>query len=302
MRTDLEDPANPHIIWDDAASDWEKNREASLWNETHRFSDQKALVHRDLSDLYAESVKHYRRWFESKYPDHPWTKLPDEGFLQKIGAASVDGADKQLHPTAAGLLMLGKGHKIRSEFPHYLLDYRDYPDLGDCWMDRIVSYDPDWSGNVLDFFNRVSRKLVRMMKTPFRLVGMVRIDWDPTHDAVQEALVNCLVHADYTDACGIEIISDPYEIVLKNPGTIPVGKEQMLRGGVSEPRNGGMLRMFYLLGYGNGTGSGVPSIFSAWRGAGYLNPTVKEDSFTRVVLKLPLVEKCRIRMEEGTCE
>ena len=50
------------------------------------------------------------------------------------------------------------------------------------------------------------------------LVDMVRVDETPMHDAVREALVNCLVNADYFLPRGILIESYPDKIVMKNPG------------------------------------------------------------------------------------
>ena len=47
---------------------------------------------------------------------------------------------------------------------------------------------------------------------------MVRVDETPMHDAVREALVNCLVNADYFLPRGILIESYPDKIVMKNPG------------------------------------------------------------------------------------
>ena len=67
---------------------------------------------------------------------------------------------------------------------------------------------------------------------------MVRQDETPVHDAVREALVNCLVKTDFYERRGVVIEKYPDQIVLQNPGTVIVGKNQMLRGGLSEPRNG----------------------------------------------------------------
>lgn len=47
---------------------------------------------------------------------------------------------------------------------------------------------------MFDFFTRVSTRLVRGLKVPFRLEGMVRQVETPAHDAVREALANCLVN------------------------------------------------------------------------------------------------------------
>ena len=277
---------------------------AMLRDQTRLTMDMKVLTNMELSDFEKESVKSYRVWFSTRHPDHAWTKLPDDEFLEMIGAASDDCEDKRMHPTCAGILMFGKEHKITREYPAFFLDYKDHADPSVRWTDRIQSQSPDWSGNVFDFFTLVSRKLLRMLKVPFKLVDMVRIDETPMHNAVREALVNCLVNTDYYLSRGVLIDSYDDKIIMKNPSTSIVGKRQMLRGGDSEPRNANIMKMFNLLGFGEHAGSGVPDIFSIWREAGFVEPTIDEyfggDEPNKTVVTLPLVEKNQSFIEKRT--
>lgn len=187
-----------------------------------------------------------------------------------------------------------KEYKILYEFGQYLLDYREHLSPEVRWTDRIMSQSGDWSGNVFDFFVRISAKLTLDLKKPFKLVNMVRQDETPVHDAVREALVNCLVNTDFYEPRGVVIEKYPDRIILQNPGTVIVGKKQMLRGGLSEPRNGALMKMFHLIGYGERAGSGVPDIYATWDNAGYAAPTVEEQFGSgqpnRTIVTLPLVE------------
>ena len=83
----------------------------------------------------------------------------------------------------------------------------------------------------------------------------------------------------------------PDKIVMANPGTIITGKQQMLKGGISQPRNKGLFKMFNLIGLGEHAGSGVPDIFHAWKETGLEEPTVEEKfgNPDRTVLTLPLI-------------
>ena len=69
----------------------------------------------------------------------------------------------------------------------------------------------------------------------------------------------------------------------------------MLRGGLSEPRNGALMKMFHLIGYGERAGSGVPDIYATWDTAGFADPIVEEQFGSgqpnRTIVTLPLVEK-----------
>lgn len=82
---------------------------------------------------------------------------------------------------------------------------------------------------------------------------------------------------------------------MTNTGVSIVGKNQMLRGGDSEPRNSSLMKMFNLIGYGERAGSGVPDIYSVWNSAGYLPPVVEErfgsGQPNRTVVTLPLVSE-----------
>ena len=68
----------------------------------------------------------------------------------------------------------------------------------------------------------------------------------------------------------------------------------MLRGGISEPRNRNLFKMFNLIGIGEHAGSGVPDIFDIWKNEGLKEPQVKEQFGAglpdRTTMILPLME------------
>lgn len=127
---------------------------------------------------------------------------------------------------------------------------------------------------------------------PFRLEGITRIDDTPVHKAVREALANCIVNTDFYISRGVVIKKDVDKIVLENPGYIRTGKEQMLKGGISDPRNKVLMKMFNMIGIGERAGSGVPDIFAVWESQGWEEPIVDEQyNPDRTILTLPFVEK-----------
>ena len=138
----------------------------------------------------------------------------------------------------------------------------------------------------------MERKLYRDLKKPFKLEGITRIDETPVHKAIREALANCIANADFNFARGIVIKKDPDSIVIENPGSIITGKEQMLKGGVSEPRNMTIMKMFNLIRIGERAGSGVPDIFKVWDDEGWIAPVVEEQyKPDRTILTLTFTEK-----------
>ena len=78
------------------------------------------------------------------------------------------------------------------------------------------------------------------------------------------------------------------KLVIENPGSIRTGKKQMLRGGISDPRNKTLMKMFNIIGIGERAGSGIPDIYQVWENEGWPMPVVEESynpDRTRLSLK-----------------
>lgn len=122
--------------------------------------------------------------------------------------------------------------------------------------------------------------------------GGDRIDDTPVHKALREASANCLINADYYVTRGVVIKKDQNQIIFENPGYIRTGKEQMRKGGESDPRNKTLMKMFNLVNIGERSGSGVPNIFNTWEDQGWKEPVIEErfDS-DRTILTLEFVDK-----------
>ena len=259
--------------------------------------DMTVLDHLEIDVFNADSVKSYRNTFASMKDGHPFLQLDNDEFLRCIGAAIY--VNHVLHPTAAGLLMFGNDYDIVRQFPDFFLDYRAQLDQHKRWTDRIESSSGDWSGNVFDFYFRVYNKLKQELRVPFRILDGMRIDDTPMHVALREALANCLINADYYGSRGVVITFSEKCIVLSNPGYSRTGKIQMLLGGISDPRNRGLMKMFNLIDIGERAGSGIPKIISSWDNEGFVTPTIEEEyDPDRTILTLSLEKKQAIKASE----
>ena len=123
-----------------------------------------------------------------------------------------------------------------------------------------------------DEYNR----LIRDIKVPFKTEGGNRIDDTPVHEALREALANCLINTDFYGVRGVVILKEQNRIVFENPGYSRTGKQQMRKGGVSDPRNKMLMKMFNLINIGERAGSGVPNIFNIWEDQGWMEPVIEE--------------------------
>lgn len=252
---------------------------------------QDMLILEEMSvDVFnAESVRGYRMRMQNSRPGHFWETLDDEEFLLKMGAVGI-GEDGKRHPTTGGLLMFGNENDIVRIFPQYFLDYREETLIpGDRWADRIISSSGDWSGNVMDFYFRVYNKLQLDLKKPFRLQNGLRVDDTPVHKAVREALANSLVNADYYGRGGVVVVKTNGYITFSNPGTFRIDVDAAIGGGVSDPRNSVLMKMFNMIDIGERAGSGIPNIFRVWKEQGWQEPIIlqmTEPDRTRLILYL----------------
>ena len=272
---------------------------AMLRDQTEETSDMKILNDMEISDLNMDTVHAYRSRHAALRPNHVWEKLTDEDYLEQIGAAKRSRDDKKMHPTGAGLLMFGEEYKILYEYPEYFLDYREMLDPAIRWTDRLQSSSGDWTGNLFDSFFRVNSKLVKDLKIPFKLEGITRIDDTPVHRAMREALANCLTNTNFFVPRGVVIRKNTDRIIMENPGYIRTGKDQMLKGGISDPRNKALMKMFNIIGIGERAGSGVPDIYDVWETQGWETPVVEEQyNPDRTILTLSFVQVGNIENQE----
>ena len=88
------------------------------------------------------------------------------------------------------------------------------------------------------------------------------------------------------------IRKDTDKIITENPGYIRTGKDQMLKGGISDPRNKALVKMFNIIGIGERAGSGVPDILAVWDSQGWATPQVEEQfNPDRTILTLSFLTK-----------
>lgn len=141
---------------------------------------------------------------------------------------------------------------------------------------------------MFDFIYKVVPKLTADLKVPFVLRGMQRVDDTPVHKILREAIANACAHADFYGRRGLVISKNSEGFSFANPGSMRVAKKEAIEGGVSDPRNGVMLKIFSLINYGERAGSGLNSIFHVWNHVYHTPAEIREDvGVDRVVVSLP---------------
>jgi ATP-dependent DNA helicase RecG len=265
-------------------------------------ADSQIVEHFGQPDFDPETVKQYRNRFASRAPDHPWLLLDDAPLLTKLSALRRDRATGLEGATVAGLLMFGRFEALRDALPGFHVDYRERlsDDPAVRWTDRVVP-DGTWENNLFQFYLRVMQRLSGDLKMLFQLDReLYRKDDSAVHEALREAVVNALVHADHRGQGGVVIERYPDRIELSNPGSLLVSRVQLLQGGVSECRNKSLQLMFQLMGGGDKAGSGMDKIRAGWRSQHWRSPRLEESlQPDRVKLVLPMVSLIPAEVEQA---
>ena len=253
-----------------------------------------------LDDIDLNTLKSYRIEYERHNPDHIWNSADDKEFLRNLGAYTVERTTKKEGLTTAGLLMFGKGLAIRERFDNIRMDYLDQTNLldGIRWSDRLT-YDGSWENNLYNFIKRILPKLVRDLKRPFRLEGMIRVDDTAVHKAIREAAVNMVIHADYHSTGVLKVIKYDDGFLFSNPGNLKLPLQAIYEGGHSVARNPKIQNMFRMIGLGDNIGSGFPTILNAWGEENWRKPDLYDDQeLQQVELRLWMVSLMPIECTE----
>ena len=266
-------------------------------------ADSRVLPKFGMDDIHTESLQAYRNRFQSRDAVHPWLELDVLEFLRKLGGFRKDRDSGDEGLTVAGLLMFGREDAIKDPSTgfNFQLDYRDRrtDDPKVRWVDRVWQ-DGTWNANLFQFFFRVYPRLTEGLKIPFGYqpdadpelggAAISRRDDTMVHEAVREAMVNCLIHADYRGQGGIVMEHYFDRLAFSDPGTLLITFEQLVRGGVSQCRNEILQTMFSLIGLGEKAGSGIDKIREGWKSVRWRTPTLSEQQKPeRVTVSMPMV-------------
>lgn len=203
--------------------------------------------------------------------------LEDELFLEKIGASCrlIDG---RLVPTVAGVLMFADKSCIRNLFPNYFLDYQEEIGSNNTLHFRVTSDRGMQFGNILEFYLIVYKKLSSSSV----------INRENTLEPIMQIFANAIIHADYAGRRGIVIKVRNNEIEISNPGSILISQSQLMKGGISDPRNPFIFKMFSEMGGGDRAGMGIAEARRVWNEYEWRGPLFSfEKNPDRVSVLLP---------------
>lgn len=228
----------------------------------------------EWEDLDQETIKLYRTKMNLYRPNDEISQLSTKEFLTRIGAYRR-GEDGKLSLTKTAVLFFGKWQDIISLYPNYMLDYQYYDGIDmERWKLRFSSDDLSWPGNVFRFYLKVEETIAPYLPNPFKREKDNNYNGKDILEACLEALVNALSNTSYILPGNVLVKQSPNYFIIRNPGDILVGKEQAILGGLSIPRNPGILSFFRLIGVAEKTGLGIPKVFTVASRYGFATPNL----------------------------
>jgi ATP-dependent DNA helicase RecG len=191
--------------------------------------------------------------------------------LESLGL--VVGHQGRIVPTVGGTLLFGR--ERRRSFPDAWIQAGRFAGTDRSTIIDSLDVDNTLPGMVDDALAFLDRHLA----TALVIEGARHRKARPVPQvALREAVINAVVHADYSQAGAplrISVFDDRIEV--ENPGLLPFGMTvEDMRMGVSRVRNRVIARTFRELGYIEQWGSGIPRMTAACREAGLPEPEIEE--------------------------
>lgn len=233
-----------------------------------------------FKDIEKTTISAFRNMFNAQNKNNLYEAYDDETFCKELGfiARNKDG---EMLLTNAAVLFFTKAIKIQTIYPNYFVDYQERITNDTRWDYRLCSIDFDWSGNLFDFFRIALDKACVNLPNKYEKQGISDQSGFDIKDAIKEALVNAFSNADYINGGTIKIIKTANGIECTNSGEPLVSVEQMMVGGITNPRNKEIIRYFRLLRYSERSGYGVKNIFNIFDKNKLVAPKIEEKKDTR---------------------
>ncbi len=212
-----------------------------------------------IGDLNTNSLDNYRDYMARFNKSLAYNKLSTTDFLTKT-AVLVD--DKL---TYSGLLFFGKQEKIFEHFPDFRIDLFEIP--GTSYSDSTVRYTyrlPEQE-NLWEYYFALFERISQKVDNPFSLTkeGFAAEDY-PHLEALREATVNMLMHADYFSPAKSRVRIFTNHIEFFNPGGLPKPLKLLMKNDMSIPRNKTIAKLFRLVKLAENAGFGFDRMNNGW--------------------------------------
>lgn len=234
-----------------------------------------------------KSFKGFKEYLLRSNPSHPYNKISQDDFFRKLRVTS----DKKL--TYSGLFFFGKEDAIQKVIPDFRVDYLEIPGTSYSDASARYSFRLDEQENLWEYYFAISERLRRHLDLPFQLNREgFGTENHPQLDALREALVNLLMHADYFSAARPRIRVFDNRIEFFNPGALPKPLKQIIEEDISMPRNPIIAKLFRVVKLAENAGYGFDKMIEGWKKYTGAKPEFEQgQDFTKATFYLNPIKK-----------
>ncbi|MGM9530145.1 MAG: ATP-binding protein [Phascolarctobacterium sp.] len=125
----------------------------------------------------------------------------------------------------------------------------------------------EFKGSLFEQMEKTFEFLMLCNKNRSTFNGLTRVDtWDYPEEAIREALLNAIVHRDYSYSGSIIINVNKNCIeFISLGGLLPGLAPEDIKSGISQPRNEKLAEIFHRLNYIESYGTGIRRIFALYK-------------------------------------
>ena len=257
------------------------------------FMDLTAEIIEKLScdDLDKVEIERLKNIIRARKPESSLLRLSDKDLLKQIGII------RDNHPTIAGLLLVGKEEDIREYIPFHEVIYLHMPN--DINYDKRI----DSKNGILCLLEDIYRNIEHYNKITTVRIGLFHFEIkDFPEDTYREAILNAILHRDYTSPGSVFIKHYDDRIEISNPGGFIGGitPENILRQD-SKPRNRYLAEVLRKMGLVEKAGMGVKRMFYTQLASGKEPPSYSSDEHSvKVIIKNGTIDEPFVKFIKET--
>ncbi len=223
------------------------------------------ILNYDINACFSlKDIAWYRSQYEGKAGNRSYAELDDLEFLFQLGL--IKDTENGRKPTIASVLIFGQDGYLRGLLPRPVIDCQRYMfqhddhSADERWQDRVVC---DY--NLLQSWLAVLDWYYRFAEIPFEVdpKTLQRKDTPPDYIAFREAIINMLIHQDYSDHTRKPSIRHFTDLTsFWNPGDAFANVKDLLEPGEKETRNPLIVSSFRRIGFSENAGWGLRDVFN----------------------------------------
>ncbi|MBW8002867.1 MAG: HTH domain-containing protein [Planctomycetes bacterium] len=213
-----------------------------------------------IDSISSVSINRYMEYMGRFNPTLSYNRLSREEFLHKTQVLIDDKV------TYAGLLVFGKQDDICRCFNDFRIDLLEIP--GTSYHDAPIrfTYRMAEQENLWEYYFALFERITQKVDKPFAMTQEgFAVGSFPHVEALREALVNMLMHADYFSPMKsrVRIFTDRIEFM--NPGCFPKPVGELIKSDISIPRNPIIAKLFRLVKLAENAGFGFDKMINGWK-------------------------------------